>query len=27
LKLMAQLKKEQEVARTILRWAGQPLTP
>lgn len=27
LKLMAQLKKEQEVARAILRWAGQPLTP
>lgn len=27
LKLMAQLDKEQEVARAILRWAGQPLTP
>lgn len=27
LKLMAQLKKEQEVSRAILRWAGQPLTP
>lgn len=27
LKLMAQLKKEQDVSRAILRWAGQPLTP
>lgn len=27
LKLMSQLNKEQEVARSILRWAGQPLTP
>lgn len=27
LKLMTQLKKEQDVARAILRWAGQPLTP
>ncbi len=27
LKLMAQLKTEQDVARAILRWAGQPLTP
>ena len=27
LKLMAQLKREQEVSRAILRWAGQPLTP
>jgi hypothetical protein len=27
LKLMTQLKKEQEVSRAILRWAGQPLTP
>jgi hypothetical protein len=27
LKLMAQLKKEQDVARAILRWAGQSLTP
>lgn len=27
LKLMQQLKKEQDVSRTILRWAGQPLTP
>jgi hypothetical protein len=27
LKLNAQLKKEQEVSRAILRWAGQPLTP
>lgn len=27
LKLMSQLKQEQEVARAILRWAGQPLTP
>lgn len=26
LKLMAQLKKEQDVSRAILRWAGQPLT-
>ena len=27
LKLMAQLNKEQDVSRAILRWAGQPLTP
>lgn len=27
LKLMAQLKREQEVSKAILRWAGQPLTP
>jgi hypothetical protein len=27
LKLMSQLPKEQDVARAILRWAGQPLTP
>lgn len=27
LKLMEQLKKEQDVSRAILRWAGQPLTP
>jgi hypothetical protein len=27
LKLMGQLKKEQDVSRAILRWAGQPLTP
>jgi hypothetical protein len=27
LKLNAQLKKEQDVSRAILRWAGQPLTP
>lgn len=27
LKLNGQLKKEQEVSRAILRWAGQPLTP
>ncbi len=27
LKLMSQLKKEQDVSRAILRWAGQPLTP
>lgn len=27
LKLMGQLKKEQDVARAILRWAGKPLTP
>lgn len=27
LKLMAQLKKEQDVSRAILRWAGQSLTP
>lgn len=27
LKLMAQLKKEQDVARAILRWAGKPLAP
>ncbi|WP_129641730.1 hypothetical protein [Peristeroidobacter agariperforans] len=27
LKLMDQLKKEQDVSRAILRWAGQPLTP
>jgi hypothetical protein len=27
LKLMQQLKKEQDVWRAILRWAGQPLTP
>ena len=27
LKLMSQLKREQEVARTILRWAGKPLAP
>lgn len=27
LKLMSQLNKEQDVARTILRWAGEPLTP
>jgi hypothetical protein len=27
LKLMAQLKKEQDVALAILRWAGRPLTP
>ncbi|HEY0943518.1 MAG TPA: hypothetical protein VGE08_25765 [Steroidobacter sp.] len=27
LKLMSQLKKEQDVARAILRWAGKPLTP
>lgn len=27
LKLMAQLRKEQDVSRAILRWAGQPLTP
>ncbi|HWK48894.1 MAG TPA: hypothetical protein VNR40_03365 [Steroidobacter sp.] len=27
LKLMQQLKKEQDVSRAILRWAGKPLTP
>jgi hypothetical protein len=27
LKLMGQLKREQDVSRAILRWAGQPLTP
>jgi hypothetical protein len=27
LKLMSQLKREQDVSRAILRWAGQPLTP
>jgi hypothetical protein len=27
IKLMEQLKKEQDVSRAILRWAGQPLTP
>lgn len=27
LKLMQQLRKEQDVSRAILRWAGQPLTP
>ncbi len=27
LKLMQQLKKEQDVSRAIVRWAGQPLTP
>lgn len=27
LKLMAQLKREQEVSKAILRWAGRPLTP
>jgi hypothetical protein len=27
IKLMQQLKKEQDVSRAILRWAGQPLTP
>jgi hypothetical protein len=27
LKLMQQLKKEQDVSRAILRWAGEPLTP
>jgi hypothetical protein len=27
LKLMTQLKKEQDVSRALLRWAGQPLTP
>lgn len=27
LKLMEKLKKEQDVSRAILRWAGQPLTP
>jgi hypothetical protein len=27
LKLMGQLKKEQDVARAILRWAGKPLAP
>lgn len=27
LKLMEQLRKEQDVARAILRWAGKPLTP
>ncbi|MBL8271444.1 hypothetical protein [Steroidobacter sp.] len=27
LKLMVQLKREQDVSRAILRWAGQPLTP
>jgi hypothetical protein len=27
LKLNGQLQKEQEVARAILRWAGQPLKP
>jgi hypothetical protein len=27
LKLMAQLKSEQEVSKAILRWSGQPLTP
>jgi hypothetical protein len=27
LKLMTQLKREQEVYKAILRWAGQPLTP
>jgi len=27
IKLMQQLKKEQDVSRALLRWAGQPLTP
>jgi len=27
LKLMSELKREQDVSRAILRWAGQPLTP
>jgi hypothetical protein len=27
LKLMAELKREQDVSKAILRWAGQPLTP
>lgn len=27
LKLMAQSKREQDVSKAILRWAGQPLTP
>jgi hypothetical protein len=27
IKLMEQLKREQEVSRAILRWAGQPVTP
>lgn len=27
IKLMEQLKKEQDVSRALLRWAGQPLTP
>ena len=27
IKLMEQLKKEQDVSRAILRWAGEPLTP
>ena len=27
LKLMSDLKREQDVSRAILRWAGQPLTP
>lgn len=27
LKLMSQLKREQDVSKAILRWAGQPLTP
>jgi hypothetical protein len=27
IKLMSELKREQDVSRAILRWAGQPLTP
>jgi hypothetical protein len=27
LKLMSESKREQDVFRAILRWAGQPLTP
>jgi hypothetical protein len=27
LKLMSQLRREQDVSKAILRWAGRPLTP
>ena len=27
IKLMSESKREQDVSRAILRWAGQPLTP